>query len=367
MPGEDLPFGIDVGADGLSDADDHPTGERPPETPEPADDHRLEGIEQARRPDGRIERRAHAEVERSNRDDHHGDRHGHGENASRFDAHELRDVGIVRGRPEGTAKRRRVEQGIEQQDDRDCRDEGDKRHHADRKHAAERDRGGLDGAGREPLAVRRKHLQEAVLDDDRKPERHQQRRQDVGSKRAVEHEKLQRIAGRKHQGERDRGCREGIEAECARRRQDDEGREHDEIAMGKIDEPHDPEDEGQSRREQRVEAAQEHALDDRVDPTDHHAVTDVEMFRRIEIKPSDLILRRPRSSRGRLEGWPQARYRLWPSFETRASFDKLRSALLRTRLMDNRCDSYHGNAVLDRPVKPGDDSIVGVNLIGNAR
>src|SRR5258708_33348982 len=45
MPGEDLPFGIDVGADGLSDADDHPTGERPPETPEPADDHRLEGIE----------------------------------------------------------------------------------------------------------------------------------------------------------------------------------------------------------------------------------------------------------------------------------------------------------------------------------
>src|SRR5215467_11737843 len=38
--------------------------------------------------------------------------------------------------------------------------------------------------------------------------------------------------------------------------------------------------------------------------------------------------------RGRLEGWPQARSGLWPSFETRASFDKLRSALLRTRLME---------------------------------
>src|SRR5882672_7915013 len=45
--------------------------------------------------------------------------------------------------------------------------------------------------------------------------------------------------------------------------------------------------------------------------------------------------RRPRSLRGRLEGWPRARSRSWPSFETRASFDKLRSALLRTRLMDD--------------------------------
>jgi hypothetical protein len=29
---------------------------------------------------------------------------------------------------------------------------------------------------------------------------------------------------------------------------------------------------------------------------------------------------------------------LWPSFETRASFNKLRSALLRTRLMESYCD-----------------------------
>src|SRR5262249_23607703 len=45
------------------------------------------------------------------------------------------------------------------------------------------------------------------------------------------------------------------------------------------------------------------------------------------IKPSDLILRRPRSSRGRLEGWPLARPRPWPSFET-PTFGRL----LRTRL-----------------------------------
>src|SRR5258707_4585797 len=40
---------------------------------------------------------------------------------------------------------------------------------------------------------------------------------------------------------------------------------------------------------------------------------------RTELEPADLILRRPRSSRGRLEGWPRARSRLQPSFETPAS------------------------------------------------
>src|SRR5262252_4874576 len=60
----------------------------------------------------------------------------------------------------------------------------------------------------------------------------------------------------------------------------------------------------------------------------------------------NLILKRSHSSRGRLEGWPRARSRLWPSFETRASFDKLRSAL-RTRLMDGIDVILNfGNAVL---------------------
>src|SRR5215471_18294545 len=45
---------------------------------------------------------------------------------------------------------------------------------------------------------------------------------------------------------------------------------------------------------------------------------------------SDLILR-SRASARRLEGWPLAQSCLLPSFETRASFDKLRSALLRMR------------------------------------
>ena len=63
MAGEDLPFRIDRGADGLRDADDDAAGQRAPEAAEAADDHGLEGIDQPRRPDGRIEIGAHAEIE----------------------------------------------------------------------------------------------------------------------------------------------------------------------------------------------------------------------------------------------------------------------------------------------------------------
>ena len=45
MPGQDLPFGIDLGADGLRDAEDDTAGQRPSKAAEPADNHRLEGIE----------------------------------------------------------------------------------------------------------------------------------------------------------------------------------------------------------------------------------------------------------------------------------------------------------------------------------
>src|SRR5689334_4940322 len=55
MAGEDLPFRIDPGADGLRDPEHDAAGERTPEAAEPADDHRLERIEQPGRADGRIE------------------------------------------------------------------------------------------------------------------------------------------------------------------------------------------------------------------------------------------------------------------------------------------------------------------------
>ena len=50
---------------------------------------------------------------------------------------------------------------------------------------------------------------------------------------------------------------------------DDEGQERGqdaEVAVGQVDEAHDAEDERQAGREQRVQPAEQDALDDRVDP-----------------------------------------------------------------------------------------------------
>ena len=51
--------------------------------------------------------------------------------------------------------------------------------------------------------------------------------------------------------------------------QDREGGEHDEIAMGEVDQPHDAEDQRQPGREQGVEAAEQNALDQCIEPAGH--------------------------------------------------------------------------------------------------
>ncbi len=51
-------------------------------------------------------------------------------------------------------------------------------------------------------------------------------------------------------------------------RQDREGRQHDEVAMREIDQPHDAEDQRQAGGEQRIEAAEQDALDDGVEPVE---------------------------------------------------------------------------------------------------
>ena len=59
---------------------------------------------------------------------------------------------------------------------------------------------------------------------------------------------------------------ERVEAERRDQRQDQKRGEDDEVAMGQIDQPHDAEDQRQAGGEQRVEAAEQHALDDGVEP-----------------------------------------------------------------------------------------------------
>ena len=62
---------------------------------------------------------------------------------------------------------------------------------------------------------------------------------------------------------------EGIEAELARDDEHGKGGEHDQVAMGEIDQPHDAEDQRQPGREQRVEAAEQNALDQCIEPAGH--------------------------------------------------------------------------------------------------
>jgi len=69
------------------------------------------------------------------------------------------------------------------------------------------------------------------------------------------------------------------------REQDEIGGEHDEVAMGQIDEPHDAENEREPGREQSVKGAQQNALEDRV----------------------EYLVIAPLQCRNRLRGWRRAK------------------------------------------------------------
>src|SRR5574338_190072 len=61
MACQDLQVRLDRGADRLGDAENDRADQRAPHVAEAADDDRLEGIDQARRPDRRVEVRAYRE------------------------------------------------------------------------------------------------------------------------------------------------------------------------------------------------------------------------------------------------------------------------------------------------------------------
>ena len=80
---------------------------------------------------------------------------------------------------------------------------------------------------------------------------------------------LQGKAGSEHRRHCKQGREERIEAEPRRQREDRERRQHDQIAMGEIDQPHDAEDQRQAGGEQRIQAAKQNALNDRAEPIEH--------------------------------------------------------------------------------------------------
>ena len=110
-----------------------------------------------------------------------------------------------------------------------------------------------------------------VLHDDGEAERHQQRRQNIAAQRAVENAKLQQIAeGRRHGDDHDEARQRMQAGQLDNQQGEIRGRDN-QIAMRDVDQPHDPENQRQAGGKQRVEAANQDALNDGVDPM--HAVS----------------------------------------------------------------------------------------------
>ena len=128
------------------------------------------------------------------------------------------------------------------------------------------------GPARELAGVGAIGLEKAVLDDDRQAEGHQQDRQNALSDGALQQETLQDVAGAEGDRDQDQRNEKRRPAKRAGQRQEHEREQHDHVAMGDVDEAHDAKRERQAEGEQRIEAADKHALDDEVDERlDHFA------------------------------------------------------------------------------------------------
>jgi hypothetical protein len=263
---QDLHAGIDAGADRLCHAQQHAAGQRPPQAAEPAHDHRLEGVDEACRPDRRVDVGAHRHEQSGDAHDRQGERHGEGEDVAVVDAHEPRRLAVVGGGAEGAAQLRAVEQQLQRRDDRDRAGEHDQRQPADGELAADTQAGRLQDPGLQLAAVSGEDLEQGILDDDRQPEGHEQRREDVAAQRQVEDPALQGVAQNPHQRHDDQERQDRGHAGALDDRDAQEPGEHDEVAVRDVHQPHDPEDQRQPRGEEGVEAAQQHALQHRVDP-----------------------------------------------------------------------------------------------------
>ena len=158
---------------------------------------------------------------------------------------------------------------VQRKDHEDCGGEGQKRHHAeiDRSDA---ERGGLERADGNPLAVGRKTFLKRVLNHDGQPERHQKGRQDVVAERTVQSQFLEPPAQQEHGRHGDKRREKRIQPDHSDQHENQIAAHHDQIAVGEVHQPHDAEHEAQPGCEQRVKPAEQHTLHNGVDP-DHAA------------------------------------------------------------------------------------------------
>jgi hypothetical protein len=119
--------------------------------------------------------------------------------------------------------------------------------------------------GRERAGVGAEALEQEVVDNDRQPEGRQHRHQKPAAGAAFEHQALQRPADQRHQRRDDQEAEKRLDREPVGQHIERVSGEHRQAAVGKVDDAHDAEHERQSARDQRVIAAEQHALKDLVD------------------------------------------------------------------------------------------------------
>ena len=88
-----------------------------------------------------------------------------------------------------------------------------------------------------------------------RPKVHQKRRQNILAEGTIEKDVLQHITDDEHQGCSKKGSHHYVKAGRLDPDEDGEGAEDHEIAMGEVDEAHDPKNEGETGGEKGVEAA----------------------------------------------------------------------------------------------------------------
>jgi hypothetical protein len=120
----------------------------------------------------------------------------------------------------------------------------------------------------------REDLEQAVLDHDREAERHEDGGQDAASQQAVQQEPLKRVADHGHHRHHHAEREQRIEAELLDAHDGEEGGQDAEVAVREVHQPHHAEDQREPGGEERVEAAEQDALHDAVEPR-HRSASEV--------------------------------------------------------------------------------------------
>ena len=138
----------------------------------------------------------------------------------------------------------------------------------------ERDRRRFHPAAGDFLRVGAETFEQAVLDDDRQGEGDEDDQKHVLADHTLQQEALQAEAEQEGDREHDQGGDDRIKAEQRPQKQQRVARQHDEIAMRDVDETHHAGRKRKADGEQRIKAAEHHALEQLIGPDrDHHSLT----------------------------------------------------------------------------------------------